>query len=175
MKIIPTLRTVFSIAVTIAAVAVLALLLHVSYFSSQVVSAQQTDYAQGKAEAEQAFASGSYARANEIYSRLNKAGLPPAEARWVQFRLADTLWRAQAGTQTSDSTKFDQAQKELEELIRTHDKEDDRDLVWAEAQESLADFFWTRRDQMNWGTAWPHYHSALDYWAGQADIDRARA
>jgi uncharacterized protein YfaS (alpha-2-macroglobulin family) len=175
MKIIPTLRTVFSIALTVAAVAVLALLLHVSYFSSQIVSAQQTNYPQIKAEAEQAYAAGSYARANEIYSKLNKAGLPAAEVRWVEFRLADTLWRAQAGTQTSDSTKYEQAQKELEELIRTNDKEDDRDLVWVEAEESLADFFWTRRDQMNWGTAWPHYQRALDYWAGQADIDHARA
>ncbi|HEX3083822.1 MAG TPA: MG2 domain-containing protein, partial [Pyrinomonadaceae bacterium] len=106
---------------------------------------------------------------------MTRAGLAPAEARWVEFRLADTSWRAQAGTQTSDTTKYEQAQKELEELIRTHDKEDDRDLVWAEAHESLADFFWTRRDQMNWGTAWPHYLQALDYWAGQAEIDHARA
>ena len=175
MKIIPTIRTVFSIALTIAAVALLALLLHVSYFSSQIVSAQQGDYAQIKTEAEQVYAAGSYARANEIYSKLNKAGLTPAEARWVEFRLADTSWRAQAGTQTSDSTKYEQAQKELEELIRRNDKEDDRDLVWAEAQESLADFFWTRRDQMNWGTAWPHYQQALDYWAGQPEINQARA
>src|SRR6185503_10613827 len=47
--------------------------------------------------------------------------------------------------------------------------------VWAEAHESLADFFWTRRDYMNWGPAWPHYQQALDWWAGQRDIDRARA
>ena len=175
MKIIPTLRTAFSLALTIAAVALLALLLHVSHFSLQIVSAQQTDYAQIRAEAEQAFGAGSYARANEIYSRLNKAGLAPADARWVEFRLADTSWRAQAGTQTSDSTKYDLAQKQLEELIRSKDTEDERDLVWAEAQESLADFFWTRRDQMNWGTAWPRYQQALDYWAGQAEVDQARA
>src|SRR5438270_2636260 len=174
MKIISTLRTAFSLALTIASVSVLALLLHVSHFRSQIVSAQQSDYSQVRAEAEQAYASGSYARANEIYSNVNNVRLPAAEARWVEFRLADTSWRAQAGTETSDTTKFDQAQKQLEELIRANDNEDDRDLVWAESHESLADLFWTRRNQMNWGRAWPHYQQALDWWAGQREIDRAR-
>ncbi len=59
-------------------------------------------------------------------------------------------------------------------MIRTNDKEDERDLVWAEAHESLADFFWTRHNQMNWGAAWPHYQPALDWWAGQRDLDTAR-
>ena len=27
---------------------------------------------------------------------------------------------------------------------------------------------------MNWGAAWPHYQQALDWWAGQRDIERAR-
>ena len=85
-----------------------------------------------------------------------------------------TLWRAQAATETADTTKYELAQKQLEELIRSNDKEDDRDLVWAEAHESLGDFFWTRRNQMNWGAAWPHYQPALDWWAGQRDLDRAR-
>jgi hypothetical protein len=175
MKIISTLRTTFSFALMTASVALLGLLLHVSHFGSQIVSAQQTDYAQVRAEAERAYVSGSYARANEVYAKVNKAGLSAAEARWVEFRLADTSWRAQAGSQTSDTTKSEQAQKQLEELIRTNDREDDRDLVWAESQESLADLYWTRRNQMNWGMAWPHYQQALDWWAGQRDIDRARA
>src|SRR6185369_15942151 len=57
---------------------------------------------------------------------------------------------------------------------RVADKDTDRDLVWAEAHESLADFFWVRRDNMSWGVAWPHYQQALDWWAGQRDINRAR-
>ena len=136
--------------------------------------AQQVDYTQLKSDAERAYAEGSYARANEIYSRVDKVALPQAEARWVEFRLADTLWRAQAATETADSTKYEQAQKLLEELIRTRDKEEDRDFIWAEAHESLADFFWLRRDQTNWSTSWPHYQLALDWWAGQRDIQRAR-
>jgi uncharacterized protein YfaS (alpha-2-macroglobulin family) len=136
--------------------------------------AQQPDYSQLKADAERAFAQGSYARANDLYSKVLKGVLAAKEARWVEFRLADTLWRAQGATETADTTKYEQAQKQLEELIRSHDKEDDRDLVWAEAHESLGDFFWTRRNQMNWHLAWPHYQPALDWWAGQRDLDRAR-
>jgi len=136
--------------------------------------AQQADYGQLKNDAEAQYAQGSYARANEIYSRVDKTKLNPSEARWVEFRLADTTWRAQAATETADTTKYEQAQKQLEELIRVSDKESDRDLVWAEAHESLADFFWTRRNNMNWGGAWPHYQLALDWWAGQRDLNRAR-
>ena len=136
--------------------------------------AQQTDYAQLKAEAETYYAQGSYARANETYSRVDKTKLTATDVRWVEFRLADTSWRSQAATATADTTKFESAQKQLEELIRTNDKEGDRDLVWAEAHESLADLFWTRRNEMNWNTAWPHYQQALDWWAGQRDLDRAR-
>ena len=135
-------------------------------------TAQQADYPQVKSEAERFYASGSYVRANELYAKVDKTGLPASEVRWVEFRLADTTWRAQAATETSDTTKFEQAQKQLEELIRP--KDDEVDLVSAEAHESLADLFWTRRNQMNWGAAWPHYQQALDWWAGQRDVDRAR-
>jgi alpha-2-macroglobulin len=136
--------------------------------------AQQADYSQLKNDAEAQYAQGSYARANEIYSRVDKSKLNPPEARWVEFRLADTSWRAESATQTSDTTRLEQAQKQLEELIRVKDKDTDRDLVWAEAHESLGDFFWVRRGNTNWGGAWPHYQQALDWWAGQRDINRAR-
>src|SRR6202521_633562 len=173
--IISKLRTTFSFALTIAAIGLLGLLLSVSHFRSQVVSAQQPDYPQVKAKAEQEYAAGSYARAYDIYAKVSKTGLPPAEARWVEFRLADTAWRAQAGSQTSDTTASEQAIKQLDELIRINEKEDDRDLIWAESHESLGDLYWTRRGQMNWGLACPHYQQALDWWAGQPEIDRARA
>jgi len=134
--------------------------------------AQQPDYSQLKNDAEAQYAQGSYARAHEIYSRVDKSKLNPTEARWVEFRLADTSWRAEAATQSSDTTRLEQAQKQLEELIRV--KDTDRDLVWAEAHESLGDFFWVRRNYSSWGYAWPHYQPALDWWAGQRDINLAR-
>src|SRR5262249_9630796 len=46
--------------------------------------------------------------------------------------------------------------------------------VWAEVQESLADFWWLRNDSKNWGMAWQSYQQALDWWAGSADLDTAR-
>ena len=134
--------------------------------------AQQSDYSQLRQQAEAEYAQGSYARAHELYSRVDKLKLAAADVRWVEFRLADTSWRAQAGTQTADTTRYEEAQKKLEELIRAAEK--DHDLVWAEAHESIGDFFWTRRDRWDWTTAWPHYQQALDWWAGQREIDRAR-
>ena len=86
--IISKLRTVFSFALAITAIGLLGLLLHVTHFRTQVVSAQQPDYAQVKARAEQEYAAGSYARAYDIYAKVSETGLP-AEVRWVDFRLAD--------------------------------------------------------------------------------------
>src|SRR5689334_3431383 len=78
---------------------------------------QQADYSQLRAEAEAQYAQGSYARANETYASIDKTKLSTSEVRWVEFRLADTSWRAQAGTETADNTKYEAAQKQLEELI----------------------------------------------------------
>lgn len=152
------------------------IILSISVFTFLLFNAvaQQTDYVQLRDQAEAEYAQGSYSRANEIYTRIDKTRLNRADLRWVEFRRADTSWRSQAATQTPDTTRFEQAQKQLEELIRVVEKEADRDLVWAEAHESLGDFFWDRRGQMSWGAAWPHYQQALDYWAGQRDLERAR-
>ena len=68
---------------------------------------QQNDYSQQRNEAEVQYAQGSYARANELYARVDKSKLNKVELRWVEFRLADTSWRAQAATQTSDTTRFE--------------------------------------------------------------------
>ena len=37
------------------------------------------------------------------------------------------------------------------------------------------DYFWSRRNMTDWSQAWPHYQNALDWWAGTADIELARA
>ena len=137
-------------------------------------AAQQTDYSQLREAAEKEYAQRSYSRAREIYERVDRSKLNASELRWVEFRLADTSWRSETATQTADTTKIDEARKQLKQLIEAAEKEVDRDLVWAEAQESLADSFWTR-NQMVWTTAWTHYERALDWWAGQRDLERARA
>src|SRR6185503_6231646 len=136
-------------------------------------AAQQSDYLQLRSAAEKEYSQGSFQRAHEIYAQVDKTALTTSERRWVEFRLADTSWRAHAATQSSDNTKMEEARKQLKELSVV-DKDTERDLVWAEVQESLGDSFWSRRE-MNWAAAWPYYEQALDWWAGQRDLDRARA
>jgi len=138
------------------------------------IAGQEIDYRRLKEEAERQFAEGSYARAHELYVKADGLNLPAADARWVDFRIADTLWRAQAGSKTADSTRYQKAQEGLNALIRDVKRIEDRDRVWAEVHESMGDFHWTRPDTRNFGAAWPHYQSALDWWAASKDIDPAR-
>src|SRR5215813_9369370 len=142
--------------------------------AQQVVHAQQTDYESLKAQAEKYYADSSYSKARETYLKASKLNLPPDEKRWVAFRLADTLWRSESATNTSDGTKYDEAQNQLQELVRDVQREEDRDLVWAEVHESLGDFWWLRKGSHNWQMAWQNYQQAFDYWGGSADIDTAR-
>jgi uncharacterized protein YfaS (alpha-2-macroglobulin family)/tetratricopeptide (TPR) repeat protein len=138
------------------------------------VSAASADFESLKADAEKQYADGSYALAHETYAKAPLDDLSLPDKRWVQFRLADTQWRSQAGTQTADTTKLDEARHQLEVLIRDITRVEEHDRIWAEVHESLADFFWTRRNSNNYGEAWPHYQQALDWWAGAADIELAR-
>jgi uncharacterized protein YfaS (alpha-2-macroglobulin family) len=149
-----------------------ALLCALSLFSSH---AQPTDYEKLKTEAEKFYSEKSFSKARELYTQAKELKLSAQETRWVAFRLADTLWRAQAATQTADSTRYDEARQQLEALIRDIQRTEDRDTVWAEAQESLGDFWWTRKDSQNWYQGWQFYQQALDYWAGSSELDLARA
>ena len=132
------------------------------------------DYSTNKDAAEKFYAEGSYAKAHEIYDKVDISFLSREEARWVAFRFADTQWRSQAATDNSDTTKLDEAHNNLEKQIRDLTREDQHDRVWAEVQESLGDFFWTRPNQQNWGGGWLYYQAALNWWAGQSDIALAR-
>ena len=92
----------------------------------------------------------------------------------MAFRSADTQWRSEAATANADTTKLDEARDALDKQIRDLAREDQHDRVWAEVEESLGDFFWTRRNYNHWDEAWPHYQAALDWWAGAADMELAR-
>ena len=117
----------------------------------------------------------SFSLAHEAYLKIDRSKLPATEIRWIEFRLADTLWRGQTATNTNDDTKFQQAQQQLETLVKEGIGETkEHNQIWAEAHESLGDFFWTRQNQRNYGQAWPHYQQALEYWAGTKDIETAR-
>jgi len=152
-------------------------LIAVTFFAVTLgpIAALPPEYESLKAEAERFYAEKSFAKAQELYARaMGMSNIASNEARWVFFRNADTLWRSQAATESADPTKIDQAREWLEQLLREAKRVEDRDGVWVEAQESLGDFFWTRRNQQNWGQAWPCYQQALDGWAGARDIEAAR-
>jgi len=160
--------------VLIAGVALLSAALSLESAPAGPRPGQTESYEEIRDLAESYYDEGSYSLAREQYQRAVDLDLDVAGRRWVEFRLADTAWRAQAGSRTSDSTTFDRARQQLEALIAAVSREEDRDLVWAEAHESLGDFWWARRDSRNWGPAWTHYQTALDWWAGSHDLDTAR-
>jgi hypothetical protein len=126
-----------------------------------------------RSRAEELYAQGSYAMALQLYQQAATLTLPQPDARWVDFRLADCAWRAQAGSSSADSSITDAARKKLEALSASAERPALRDRVWAEAHESLADHWWTPRGSRNWSAAWPHYEQALDWWAGSSEIDLA--
>ena len=63
------------------------------------------DYSSIHTAAEQLYARKSFQRAHEIYLRARDLQLDPDQTRWVEFRLADTLWRSRASTQSSDPSQ----------------------------------------------------------------------
>jgi hypothetical protein len=50
---------------------------------------QQSTYDTLKTEAERLYAEASYSQARELYPKARAIKLPPDEADWVKFRLAD--------------------------------------------------------------------------------------
>ena len=146
----------------------------ISLIPLNLSNAQPSEYEQLKAQAEKLYSQGSFSRARKLYTDTRTLQLSSAEKRWGDFRLADTLWRTQAGTNTPDPSHFEQARQQLEILIRDINRVEDRDLVWAKVQESLGDFWWQRSSSKNWNNGWNHYQQALDWWAGAKDIEQAR-
>ena len=128
------------------------------------------DYSSIHKAAEQLYARKSFQRAYETYLRARDLELDPDQTRWVEFRLADTLWRSKASTQSSDPTQLEEAEKQLQELLRR----EPTDVVAAEINQSLGDYHWMRRNARNWNQAWPYYQKALGYWAGSRDLEVAR-
>ncbi len=125
-------------------------------------------------EAEGFYAEKSYTRALDLYRKASDLELPPAEKRWVAFRMADVQWRARAASATADPTVDEQAIRELNALAPEESRATERDRVWSEVQESLGDYRWTRRGSSDWYQAWPFYQRALEWWAGSADVAMAR-
>src|SRR3954462_14168646 len=75
----------------------LALLLALAVLVPSLARAQApAGYDSVRADAERLYAEHSYAKARELYLKAKVAPHPDAEDRWIDFRLADTLWRSEA-------------------------------------------------------------------------------
>src|SRR3974377_2180011 len=122
------------------------LITFISLISLSAIEESQSSYLDLKQEAERHFENGSYALAYSLYSKIDKKQLSSVEARWVDFRQADTLWRSEAATNSADTTKLDQARQQLEKMVRDIQRVGDQDRVWAEIQESLGVFWWCGRN-----------------------------
>lgn len=121
-----------------------------------------------RSEAERFYAEKSFSRAHALYEEAAKLKLSAEETRWVNFRLGDTAWRADAASPDRDSTKREAARQALEEVAKT------QDWIGAEANESLGDYYATHPSIQNPYSAQRFYMAALDWWAGSDDIPRAR-
>lgn len=135
--------------------------------------AQEPAYEQLKADAERHYAEKSYARAHDLYQQAQKAGVPEPEQRWVQYRLADTSWRM-TPQDAPDDTPLQTARRNLTNLINAVESPEDRDLVWALANESIGDSHLFASRRRNAGGAWQHYSPALQWWAQSSNLDAAR-
>ncbi len=138
-----------------------------------LAAARSGDYASMRSEAERYYAEKSFSRAREAYIEAAGMDLPAGARRWVEFRLADTLWRSQAATRAADEEPLEEARVQLEKIVAAAERLEDRDLVWAEAQESLGDFWWMRKDVREFAAAWEHYGEALDWWGGSTSLEEA--
>ena len=96
---------------------------------------------------------------------LQSSDIPEKVQKEIEFKLADCLWRAGGDAQIK------QAEKMLQEL--TASREHDR--WWAEANESLADYYlqqdrWSHSEEIKEALV-----DAREFWAGETDINLARA
>lgn len=135
--------------------------------------AQGPTYEELKEQAEQFYAEKSYARAYDLYEQAQKAEAPESEARWIRFRLADTLWR-KSPKDAPDDAAMNTARKNLNALIQEYERPEDRDRTFAEANESMGDSMIYGSRRANAGGAWQYYSVAAQWWAQSSDIDVAR-
>lgn len=143
--------------------------------AAPLVAVQAQDrYESLLAKAEAEFEKQSYTLALRHLETAAKLELTAPQRAWIDWRLADTRWRALAASSDPDPSELDAAKKALDDLLATYERPEDRDDRWALIQESIADFHWLRRNARNHSAAFAAYSLALEYWAGSAKLEIAR-
>ena len=125
--------------------------------------------------AAESYAQGSYELALQAYRALPQASLAPAERRWIEERILECDVRSAAATENPDPSRLDQTFRALLEFQKRAERPEQRDQVWAEAEEALGDVYFLPRQRRDWNSAWEHYLAALEWWAGSSAIETARA
>ena len=142
----------------------------ISLLLSILAAVPQSSYDRLKVDAEREYSEKSFRRAHELYERIAKGELPAEERRFVELRLADTAWRADAASPNEDAAVRTAAREALARFVR----EWPHDRLWADANESLGDFYAQHPWERNPAAGQPYYLAALDWWAGSSDLDVAR-
>jgi alpha-2-macroglobulin len=133
------------------------------------------EFSSAKARAEQLCAEGSWALAHEAYAAIDPRKVPPEEKTWVEFRLADTLWRGQRFDSATRRAATAEATRRLQDLIDELEGRDPHPRVWAEAQESLADLGSPSSGRSLPGESREQRLSkVLEWWATAPATDEAR-
>ena len=138
--------------------------------------AQQPDYPQLRTEAEAQYAQGSYARANELYSRVDKSKLSAVRhtlgrVSFSRYRMARAVCNANFRHTRATSRRKNNSKNSSALSIR-------KPIAIScgpKLRNHSAILSGRAAARINWGGAWPRYQQALDWWAGQRDLERARA
>jgi uncharacterized protein YfaS (alpha-2-macroglobulin family) len=120
------------------------------------------------------YAQGSYELALQAYRAIPRESLAPAERRRVEERILECDARSAMASANPDPSRSEGALKALLEFQRKAERPEDKDEVWAEAEEALGDVGFVNPNRRDWGNAWPHYSAALEWWSGSAELERAR-
>ena len=130
--------------------------------------------AQDAQRADQLYAEKSWQLALESYRAIPREKLAAHEARRVEERILECDARSAAATANPDPSRLESALKGLAEFQRKAERPEEKDECWVAAEEALGDVFWISPNRRDWGSAWPHYQAALDWWSGSGELDRAR-
>ena len=154
--------------VTLAAVATLLLIVAAAALPPQ--ESGQRPYDALRAEAEKFYEEKSFSRARHIYEQAAKLALTADQKAWVEFRIADTTWRADAASPDPSGTVMSAASG-LERLAQSAANP----RIAAEANESRGDLELRHPSYRNPSGAQRFYLPALEYWAGSDEIELARS
>ena len=127
-----------------------------------------------ESRAAELYAQGSYELALQAYRALPQDKLAPADQRRIAERILECDARSALGTENPDPSRLEGAIKALLEFQLEVQRPEDKDEVWARAEEALGDVYYTHPNRRDWSSAWPHYDAALQWWAGSSELERAR-